>query len=390
MFTDRVNTLEAEGAYAVLARAQALEAQGRDIVHLELGQPDFSTPANVRETGIQAIRDGQTRYVAAAGILRFRETIAEYAGRQRGISIHPEQVVVSPGTKPGLFFPPLALVAPGDEVIYPDPGFPTYSAVIKVTGGVPVPIPLREENSFSFDLDVFDAKISDSTKLIILNSPSNPTGGVIPYADLKHIAEKAQKHNAWVLSDEIYARLVYDNLDVPYISAFDGMQERTVIVDGFSKTYAMPGWRLGYMIAPKALAERLELLITHSAGCTAAFTQIAGIEALTGPQQVIADMLAQYQSRRERGLALLNAIPGLVTQKPQGAFYLFPNIKSFGLSSAELARRLLDEAGVAVLAGTDFGAGGEGYLRLAYATSLEKIESGIGRMAKFFADLKQS
>jgi aspartate/methionine/tyrosine aminotransferase len=388
MFTDRVNTLEAEGAYAVLARAQALEAQGRDIIHLELGQPDFSTPENVREVGIQAIRDGQTRYVASAGILRFREIIAEYAGRQRGINIHPKQVVVSPGTKPGLFFPPLALVAPGDEVIYPDPGFPTYSAVIKVTGGVPVPIPLREENSFSFDLDVFDAKISDRTKLIILNSPSNPTGGVIPYADLKHIAEKAQKHNAWVLSDEIYARLVYDDLEVPYISAFDGMQERTVIVDGFSKTYAMPGWRLGYMIAPLALAERLELLITHSAGCTAAFTQIAGIEALTGSQQVIADMLAEYQTRRERGLALLNAIPGLVTQKPQGAFYLFPNIKAFGLTSAEIARRLLDEAGVAVLAGTDFGMGGEGYLRLAYATSLGKIEAGIDRMSRFFAGLR--
>lgn len=387
MFTERVTTLEAEGAYAVLARAQALEAQGRDIIHLELGQPDFSTPANVREVGIQAIRDGQTKYVAAAGILRFREIIAEYAGRQRGITIHPQQVVVSPGTKPGLFFPPLALVAPGDEVIYPDPGFPTYSAVIKVTGGVPIPIPLREENSFSFDLDVFDARISDRTKLIILNSPSNPTGGIIPAADLQHIAEKARKHNAWVLSDEIYARLVYDNLEVPYISAFEGMPERTVIVDGFSKTYAMPGWRLGYMIAPLALAERLELLITHSAGCTAAFTQIAGIEALTGSQQVIADMLAEYQARRERGLALLNAIPGLVTQKPQGAFYLFPNIKAFGLSSAEIARRLLDEAGVAVLAGTDFGAGGEGYLRLAYATSMEKIEAGIDRMQRFFAGL---
>lgn len=387
MFTDRVTTLEAEGAYAVLARAQALEAQGRDIIHLELGQPDFSTPANVREVGIQAIRDGQTKYVAPAGILRFREIIAEYAGRQRGITIHPRQVVVSPGTKPGLFFPPLALVAPGDEVIYPDPGFPTYSAVIKVTGGVPIPIPLREENSFSFDLDVFDARISDRTKLIILNSPSNPTGGIIPAADLQHIAEKARKHNAWVLSDEIYARLVYDNLEVPYISAFEGMPERTVIVDGFSKTYAMPGWRLGYMIAPLALAERLELLMTHSAGCTAAFTQIAGIEALTGSQQIIADMLAEYQARRERGLALLNAIPGLVTQKPQGAFYLFPNIKAFGLSSAEIARRLLDEAGVAVLAGTDFGAGGEGYLRLAYATSMEKIEAGIDRMQRFFAGL---
>ena len=358
MFTDRVTSLEPEGAYAVLARAQALEAQGRDIIHLELGQPDFFTPDNVREVGIQAIRDGQTRYVASAGILRFREIIAEFAGRQRGITIHPEQVVVSPGTKPGLFFPPLALVSPGDEVIYPDPGFPTYSAVIKVTGGVPVPVTLREENNFSFDMDVFDASISDRTKLIILNSPSNPTGGVVPYADLKHIAEKARQHNAWVLSDEIYARLVYDGQTVPYISAFEGMQERTVIVDGFSKTYAMPGWRLGYMIAPVALAERLELLITHSAGCTAAFTQYAGIEALTGPQDIVGQMVAEYQRRRDRVVELVNAIAGVHTRVPSGAFYVFPNIKSFGLSSREIARRLLDEAGVAVLAGTDFGAGG--------------------------------
>ena len=385
MFTDRVTTLEPEGAYAVLARAQALEALGRNIIHLELGQPDFSTPDNIREVGIQAIRDGQTRYVASAGILRFREIIAEFAGKQRGISIQPEQVVVSPGTKPGLFFPPLALVAPGDEVIYPDPGFPTYSAVIKVTGGVPVPVTLREENNFSFDLEVFDARISDRTKLIILNSPSNPTGGVIPYEDLKHIAEKARQHNAWVLSDEIYARLVFDGQSVPYISAFEGMQERTIIVDGFSKTFAMPGWRLGYMIAPVALAERLELLITHSAGCTAAFTQYAGIEALTGPQDVVGRMVLEYQRRRDRVVELINAIPGVHTQVPKGAFYVFPNVKSFGLSSREIARRLLDEAGVAVLAGTDFGAGGEGYLRLAYATSMEKIEAGIARMADFFA-----
>jgi aspartate/methionine/tyrosine aminotransferase len=387
MFTDRVNSLEPEGAYAVLAQAQALEAQGRDIIHLELGQPDFPTPPNVSEAGIQAIRDGQTRYTPSSGMMNFREVIADYAGRQRGISIRPEQVVVSPGTKPGLFFPPLALVAPGDEVIYPDPGFPTYSAVIKVTGGVPVPIPLREENGFSFDLDVFDAKISDRTKLIILNSPSNPTGGVIPYADLKHIAEKAIQHNAWVLSDEIYGRLVFDGLSVPYISAFDGMQERTVTVDGFSKTFAMPGWRLGYMIAPVALAEKLGLLITHSAGCTAGFTQLAGIEALTGPQEVVTRMVTEYQRRRDRVLELVNAIPGLHAQKPQGAFYVFPNVTAFGLSSKEIARRLLDEAGVAVLAGTDFGPGGEGYLRLAYATSMDKIEAGIARMAQFFAGL---
>jgi len=384
MFTDRVTTLEPEGAYAVLARAQALEAQGRNVIHLELGQPDFPTPDNAREAGIQAILDGHTGYVASAGIRRLREIIADKAGRQRGIAILPEQVVVSPGTKPGLFFPPLALVSPGDEVIFPDPGFPTYSAVVKVTGGVPVPVTLREENNFSFDLDAFDARISDRTRLIILNSPSNPTGGVIPFEDLKHIAEKAQKHNAWVLTDEIYARLVFDGERVPYISAFEGMQERTVIVDGFSKAYAMHGWRLGYMIAPVALANRLELLMTHSAGCTAAFTQIAGIEALTGSQDVVELMRAEYQRRRDRVVKLINAIPGVSTQTPKGAFYVFPNVKSFGLPSRQIAQRLLDEAGVAVLAGTDFGAGGEGYLRISYATSMEKIEAGIERMAEFF------
>jgi len=387
MFTDRVTSLQSEGAYAVLARAQALEAQGRDIIHLELGQPDFPTPPNVRESGIRAIRDGHTNYVASAGIRKFREIIAEHAGRQRGISIQPEQVVVSPGTKPGLFFPPLALVAPGDEVIYPDPGFPTYQAVVTVTGGVPVPIPMREEKGFSFDLDAFDQKISDRTRLIILNSPSNPTGGIIPRADLQHIAEKARKHNAWVLTDEIYSRMVYDGLETPYISAFEDMPERTIIVDGFSKTYAMHGWRLGYMIAPVALAGRLELLITHSAGCTAAFTQMAGMEALTGPQDMVAEMLAEYQRRRDRVVDLVNAIPGMHTLKPQGAFYVFPNIKAFGLTSTQVANRLLDEAGVAVLAGSDFGPAGEGYLRLSYATSMEKIEAAIERMAGFFARL---
>jgi aspartate/methionine/tyrosine aminotransferase len=381
-FAQRVAHLEAEGAYAVLARAQQLEAQGREILHLEIGQPDFQTFPHIGLAGIRAIAAGQTRYNPPAGLPKLREAIAQESGQRRGIAIRPGQVLVGPGAKPGLFFPTLALVEPGDEVIYPDPGFPTYSAMIGVAGGVPVPIPLREENQFSFDLEAFDRRISPRTKLIILNSPANPTGGVIPQADLEHIAAAAQKYNAWVMSDEIYARLAYDGRRVPSIASLPGMAGRTIIVDGFSKTYAMTGWRLGYTIMPEALAGRVELLLTHSIGCTATFTQVAGVEALLGDQSMIDDILAEYQRRRDRIVAGLNAIPGVRCQSPQGAFYVFPNIAALGASSRDIQCRLLDEAGVAVLAGTDFGPGGEGYLRLCYATSVETIDRALERMGQ--------
>ncbi len=388
MFTDRVIHLEPEGAYAVLGRALEMERQGREILHLELGQPDFRTPAHIAQAGIAAIEEGLTRYTPPAGLMRLRELIAEDAGRRRGVNITPNMVVVGPGSKPGLFFPTLALVSPGDEVIYPDPGFPTYRAMILVAGGTPVPVTLREENQFSFDLDDFDAKISNKTKLIVLNSPANPTGGVIPMEDLKHIAAQAEKYGAWVLADEIYSRLVYDGLEsAPSIASIDGMLERTVIADGFSKAFSMTGWRLGYAIAPPALAERLELLLTHSVGCTAMFTQYAGMQAISGPQDFVQEMATKYQKRRDRMVELLNAIPGVRAQKPQGAFYVFPNVKWFGLSSREIQTRLLEEEGVAVLAGTDFGPGGEGYLRLCYATSMEVIERGIEKMHRFFSRL---
>jgi len=388
MFTDRVTHLEAEGAYAVLARALELERQGREILHLELGQPDFRTPELVAQAGIAAIEEGLTRYTPPAGLMKFRELIAEDASKRRGVTITPDMVVVGPGSKPGLFFPTLALVAPGDEVIYPDPGFPTYHAMIRVAGGVPVPVTLREENQFSFDLDIFDSKISNKTKLIILNSPANPTGGVIPLEDLKHIAAQAQKYNAWILADEIYTRLVYDGMEsAPSIASLDSMLERTVIADGFSKTYAMTGWRLGYTIAPAALSDRLELLVTHSVGCSAMFTQYAGMEAITGPQDFIREMVDEYQKRRDRLVEMVNRIPGVHAQKPQGAFYVFPNVKSFGIPSKEIARRLLDEEGVAVLAGTDFGPGGEGYIRLCYATSMEVIEQAMRKIHGFFSHL---
>ena len=388
MFTDRVTHLEAEGAYAVLARALEMERAGREILHLELGQPDFRTPEHVSQAGIAAIGEGLTRYTPPAGLIKFRELIAADAGARRGVTITPDMVVVGPGSKPGLFFPTLALVAPGDEVIYPDPGFPTYHAMIRVAGGVPVPVTLREENQFSFDLNVFDSKISEKTKLIILNSPSNPTGGVIPLDDLKHIAAQAQKYDAWILADEIYSRLVYDGMEsAPSIVSIDGMLERTVIADGFSKAYAMTGWRLGYMVAPSALAERLELLVTHSTGCTAMFTQYAGMEAITGSQDFVREMVAEYQKRRDRMVELVNAIPHVHAQKPQGAFYVFPNVKAFGISSKEIQQRLLDEEGVAVLAGTDFGPAGDGYIRLCYATSMEVIERGMEKIHQFFIRL---
>ena len=387
MFTDRVSSLQAEGAYAVLARAQALEAQGRKILHLEIGQPDFPTFHNVSQAGIQAIQAGQTRYTSPAGMPPLRSTIAASVSKKLGLDISPARIVVGPGAKPGLFFPTLALVNPGDEVLYPDPGFPTYEAMIRVAGGVPIPIPLREEHQFSFDLAAFDARISDKTRLIILNSPANPTGGVIPLADLKHIAGQATRHNVWVMSDEIYGQLAYDGLHVPSIAALPGMLDRTIIVDGFSKTYAMTGWRLGYMVMPEPLAERVELLLTHSIGCTAAFTQIAGVAALTGPQDMVAENVAEYQRRRDHIVAGLNAIPGVSCQTPQGAFYVFPNIKSFGLTSKEVAARLIDEAGVAVLAGTDFGSGGEGYLRICYATSMDVIRESLEKMAAWFKAL---
>jgi aspartate aminotransferase len=377
MYAKRTDHLKPEGAYQVLALAQQMEADGRAIIHFEAGQPDFDTFANISLAGVRAITEGQTRYTPPIGMTSLRETIAEQAGRQRGISIHPEQVVVSPGAKPNLFLPTLALVEPGDEVIYPDPGFPTYEAMIVLAGGVPVPIPLREQAGFSFDLQVFDHAIGNKTKMVILNSPGNPTGGVIPFADLEHIGKATQQYGAWVMSDEIYARIVFDNLQAPSIAQVDGMLERTIIVDGFSKSYNMTGWRLGFGIMPEGLADRVQLLLTHSVGCSAHFTQIAAIEALNGPQYQVQEVVQEYQRRRDVIVAGLNAIPGISCQKPQGAFYAFPNIKDLDRSSDELADLFLQEAGVALLPGSAFGQQGEGYLRLSYANSMENIIRGL-------------
>jgi aspartate aminotransferase len=377
MYAKRTDHLKPEGAYQVLALAQQMEAAGHKIIHFEAGQPDFDTFANISLAGIHAITEGHTRYTPPIGMTQLREAIARDAGQRRGIHVHPSQVVVSPGAKPNLFFPTLALVEPGDEVIYPDPGFPTYEAMIVLAGGIPIPIPLREESGFSFDLDVFDQALNERTKMVVLNSPGNPTGGVIPLEDLKHIAQGVQRYGAWVCSDEIYARIVYDGLESPSIAQVDGMLERTIIVDGFSKSYNMTGWRLGYGIMPEHLAERVQLLLTHSIGCTAHFTQIAAVEALSGPQEQVNLVVQEYQSRRDVIVAGLNAIPGITCTVPQGAFYAFPNISHLGLSSSELADFLLAEAGVALLPGSAFGRQGEGYLRLSYANSMENICKGL-------------
>jgi aspartate aminotransferase len=380
-FASRTDHLRHEGAYQVLARAQELEAKGHDIIHLEIGEPDFDTPANVCLAGIRAIAAGQTRYNPPAGLSSLREIIADQAGKKRRIRITPKQVVVSPGAKPNLFFPTLALVNPGDEVVYPNPGFPTYEAMIGIAGGIPVPVPLVESNSFSFDLKTFDRLVNDRTRLIVLNSPNNPTGGVIPMADLEHIAKTAQRYDCWVLSDEIYSQMAFDGLTVPSIASLPGMAERTIIVDGFSKTYAMTGWRLGFGIMPESLAERIGLLLTHSVGCTAHFTQIAGVEALTGPQDQAALMVAEYQRRRDLIVDGLNRLPKIHCLKPQGAFYAFPNIQKTNKSSQEVANLMLD-SGVAVLPGSTFGSYGEGYLRVVFANSVENIKRALERMER--------
>lgn len=386
-FSKRVQPLVAEGAYVVLAKAQQLEARGREILHFEIGQPDFSPPAHAVLAGMQAIANGKTRYTPPGGIPELRAAIAEDSGKRRGLKFSPSQVVVSPGLKPNLFFAMLALLESGDEVIYPDPGYPSYGAMPGLAGGIGVPVPVLEERDFSFDLDAFDRLITPHTRVILINSPANPTGGVITKEDLEHIAHVAIANDCYVLSDEIYCRLAYDDLEVPSIASLPGMSERTVICDGFSKTYAMTGWRLGYAILPPALAERVEVQLMHVIGCAAQATQLAALAALTGPQQEVDAHVADYQHRRDLIVAGLNQIPGLTCRKPQGAFYVFPNIRPFGLTSSEMADFLLEKAGVAVLAGNGFGANGEGYIRLSYCTSEANIRKGMERIAAALSTL---
>lgn len=378
--------LGTETAFEMLARARALEAKGAHIIHLEIGEPDFDTPANIIEAGVTALRSGWTHYGPSAGLPELQAVIAKEASEIRGVEYAPSQVVVTPGAKPIMFFVILALVDEGDEVIYPNPGFPIYESMINFVGGVPVPIPLREECDFRFSVDELREKVSDKTKLIILNSPQNPTGGVLTRQDLEAVAKIAMERDIAVLSDEVYRRIIYEGEHYS-IASVPGMQERTIILDGFSKTYAMTGWRLGYGIMPHDLAPHISRLMTNSNSCTASFIQRAGIEAITGPQDEPNRYVEEFRRRRDVIVDGLNAIPGFKCLKPQGAFYVFPNVKGVGMSSSELANYLLTEAGVACLSGGAFGEYGEGYLRLSYANSVENIQLALQRIKDAVAKL---
>ena len=380
---ERMSRLGTESAFDVLMRARALEAQGRDIVHLEIGEPDFDTPEHVVQAGIDALQRGDTHYTPAAGTPALRQAIAGYVGQTRGVPVVPEQVVVTPGGKPVMFFVIMALAGPGDEVICPDPGFPIYASAVAFAGATPVPLTLREEDGFAVDPDALRALVNERTKLIILNSPHNPTGGVIPSAALDEIARLAVERGVPVLSDEIYSRMVYDGA-FESITSRPGMAEQTVILDGFSKTYAMTGWRLGYGVMPAALAEQVTRLAVNTHSCVPGFTQVAGVAALTGSQAAVDAMVAEFRQRRDVVVAGLNAIPGVTCQVPAGAFYAFPNVSRLG-DSAAIADRLLDEGGVAVLDGGAFGAAGRGYLRLSYASSLDRLETALTRMRQVLA-----
>ncbi len=370
-----------ESAFEVLARARALEKQGKHIIHLEIGEPDFPTPAHVLEAGKRALDEGWTKYGPTPGFPEFRESIAAYVSRTRGIKVDAGNVCVVPGGKPVMFFSMVALLEPGDEVIYPDPGFPIYESIIRFLGAKPIPVPLIESLGFSFDLNALKDGLSKKTKMVILNSPANPTGGVIPKEDLARIADMLRDRDLIILSDEIYSRIYYET-EPSSITGFDGMLEKTIILDGFSKTYSMTGWRLGYGVMPHWLANAVNQLTVNCNSCTASFTQRAGMAALEGPQDAVTTMVAEFRRRRDAMVKGLNEIPGFHCASPAGAFYTFPNIKGTGMSSKDLANLLLNEAGVACLWGTAFGQYGDGYLRFSYANSLPNILEAIERIRK--------
>ncbi len=370
---DRLGT---ESAFEVLARAKALEAEGRRIIHLQIGEPDFDTPPHVVEAAAQALRDGYTHYCPAPGIPELRDAAAAYLSRSRGLAIEPGRVLVTPGAKPFLFFGVLATCDPGDEVIYPNPGFPIYESVIRWAGATPVPLPLTEDRGFAFAAQDVADRLTDRTRLIILNSPANPTGGVVPGDVVDELAEVLADHPCWILSDEVYSEMVYEGAHES-IATRRGLLERTILLDGFSKTFAMTGWRLGYAAVPEPLVEPLTRLFINCHSCTPPATQLAGVAALTGPWDAVEAMMAEFRARRRLVVDGLNAIPGVSCIQPAGAFYAFPNVTGTGMSARTLQDRLLEEAGVAMLAGTAFGAYGEGYMRVSYANSQDNLREAL-------------
>jgi aspartate/methionine/tyrosine aminotransferase len=384
---ERMNRLGTETAFEVLVRARALEAQGRDIIHLEVGEPDFDTPANVIEAGADALRNGWTHYGPAGGQPDFKAAIADYLNRARGTNYNLDNIVVTPGGKPIMFFVILALLEAGDEAIYPNPGFPIYESMINFTGAKAVPAPIREEKGFALDVEELATLITPKTKLLIINSPSNPTGGVLSREEIARIAELAVENDLTVLADEIYAEILFEGEHVS-IATMPGMAERTIILDGFSKTYAMTGWRLGYGAMPVDFAPVITKLMVNSNSCTSMAVQRAGLEALTGPQDDVREMVEAFRRRRTLIVDGLNAIDGITCNLPKGAFYVFPNITGTGMSSREFADYLLQEHGVAGIAGTSFGSYGEGYLRLSYANSDANLERALERVAAATAGAK--
>jgi aspartate aminotransferase len=383
-FAERMSRLGTEGAFEVLAKARRLEADGRHVVHLEIGEPDFATPDNIIESGISALQNGYTHYTPASGILETRQAVADFVARTLKTEVDPLDVVLVPGSKNVLLFTLLACIEPGDEVILPDPGYPAYHSQVNFIGGVPRMVTLREETGFRLDLDELKSLVTPKTRMIIINTPQNPTGGVLTEEDVRFVCDLVLEHDLMLVSDEIYSQLVYGFEHVSPLSQ-PGMRERTVLMDGLSKSYAMTGWRLGYAVAPRALAAKLDTLMINSSSCAAAFTQVAAIEALTSPESAhaVTRMVKVFEHRRNLVVDGLNAMPGVKCARPQGAFYAFPNIMGTGFDERELADRLLTEAGVAVLPGTAFGAAGKGFIRLAYTQSEAELKLGLDSIRGF-------
>jgi aspartate/methionine/tyrosine aminotransferase len=378
----RQANLGTETAFETLAKAKELERQGKSIIHLEIGEPDFDTPVHIRDAAKQALDDGFTHYGASAGQLELREAIAKHQTERQGYEVSPGSVIVTPGGKPVMFFTIMALIEEGDEVIYPNPGFPIYESMIRYMGGTPVPMQLNEETGYNADIENLRSLITPATKLLIVNSPNNPCGSVIPEADLEKIAEMAVENDLTVMADEIYKDMYYGDEEHVSITKFPGMRERTVILDGFSKSYAMTGWRLGYGIFPEFLVEPVTRLMTNSVSCTSVFSQMAAIAALEGPQDSVVEMMKEFTVRRDLIDEGLNSLPGVTCVTPKGAFYAFPNIRGTGLSSKDFAEKAMYEAGVALLAGTAFGEFGDGYIRVSFANSRENLAEAIERLRK--------